>query len=365
MRGSSGGDRLADDGRDGARISATAIAVPEFIVTRDEVKEYFGKVFAVTGTRLEAMMAIVDNSEIEKRYCILPVEELVQPRSLERISEQYRDHAIRLGRTVAAACLERAAMRPPDIDAIITVSCTGVMIPSLDAYLVNAMGFRANVRRLPITELGCAAGASAVARAREFLRAFPGSRVLIVAVELPSLTFQRDSLSQANLISSILFGDGAAAAIVAGDPGPGPRVIDAESFLFPDSIDAMGFNLKDSGFHIVLSRDVPDMVRSQIRELAVAFLERNGLCLDQIDAFVLHPGGRKLLAAIEEELRAPRERTRPSWNVLREYGNLSSASVLFVLHEWLTAERVAPGGRGLMAAFGPGFTAEQVLLQWH
>jgi alkylresorcinol/alkylpyrone synthase len=347
-----------------AVIAATATAVPEFPVTRDVVKTYFGQVFPLEGARLDAMMAVVDNSAIRQRFCILPVDELIRPRSLEAISRQYQEHAIRLGRRVAADCLERAGTLPAQIDLLITVSCTGVMIPSLDAHLANAMGFRSNVRRLPITELGCAAGAAALARGRDFLLAFPRGRVLIVAVELASLTFQRGSLSQANLISSILFGDGAAAAVLTGHDAPGPRIVDAESYLFPDSIDAMGFDLKETGFHIVLSRDVPDMIRGRIRELVHCFLERHRLALERIDAFVLHPGGRKLLAAIEEELGLPRERTQPSWDVLGEYGNLSSASVLFVLHEWMTKRRPAPGSVGLMAAFGPGFTAEQLLLRW-
>lgn len=347
-----------------AVIAATATAVPEFVVTRDVVKTYFGQVFPLKGARLEAMMAVVDNSAIRQRFCILPVEELIRPRSLETISRQYQEHAIRLGRQVATECLERAGVRPEEIDLIITVSCTGVMIPSLDAHLVNAMGFRSNVRRLPITELGCAAGASAIARGRDFLLAFPQGKVLIVAVELASLTFQRGSLTQANLISSILFGDGAAAAVMTGQSVAGPRVLDAESYLFPESIDAMGFELKETGFHIVLSRDVPDMIRGRIRDLVRCFLERHRLVPETIDAFVLHPGGRKLLAAIEEELALPRERTQPSWDVLGEYGNLSSASVLFVLHEWMTKRRPAPGSFGLMAAFGPGFTAEQLLLGW-
>ncbi len=347
-----------------AVIAATATAVPEFVVTREVVKTYFGQVFPLEGSRLDAMMGVVDNSGIRQRFCVLPVDELIRPRSLEKISQQYQEHAIGLGRQVATECLERAEMRPEQIDLIITVSCTGVMIPSLDAHLVNAMGFRSNVRRLPITELGCAAGASAIARGRDFLLAFPRGKVLIVAVELASLTFQRGSLSQANLISSILFGDGAAAAVMTGEAVPGPRVLDAESYLFPDSIDAMGFALKETGLHIVLSRDVPDMIRGRIQDLVQCFLERHGLATGGIDAFVLHPGGRKLLAAIEEELALPRERTQPSWDVLAEYGNLSSASVIFVLHEWMTKRRPAPGSLGLMAAFGPGFTAEQLLLQW-
>ena len=345
-------------------IAATATAVPDFVVTRDVVKTYFGQVFPLEGARLDAMMAVVDNSAIRQRFCILPVDELIRPRSLEKISQQYQEHAIRLGRRVATECLERAGMRPEEIDLIITVSCTGVMIPSLDAHLVNAMGFRSNVRRLPITELGCAAGAAAIARGRDFLLAFPEGRVLIVAVELASLTFQRGSLTQANLISSILFGDGAAAAVMTAQSAPGPRVVDAECYLFPESIDAMGFDLKETGFHIALSRDVPDMIRGRIRHLVGCFLARHGLAPEGIDAFVLHPGGRKLLAAIEEELALPRDRTQPSWDVLGEYGNLSSASVLFVLHDWLTKRRPAPGALGLMTAFGPGFTAEQILLRW-
>jgi alkylresorcinol/alkylpyrone synthase len=347
-----------------AVIAATATAVPEFVVSREEVKTYFGQVFPLEGARLEAMMAVVDNSAIRQRFCILPVDELIRPRSLEKISRQYQEHSIRLGRAVAGECLERARVRPEEIDLIITVSCTGVMIPSLDAHLANAMGFRSNVRRLPITELGCAGGAAAIARGRDFLLAFPRAKVLIVAVELASLTFQRGSLSQANLISSILFGDGAAAAVMTGDGATGPRVLDTESYLFPESIDAMGFDLKETGFHIVLSRDVPDMIRGRIRHLVECFLRRHGLVPEEIDAFVLHPGGRKLLLAVEEELGLPRERTQPSWDVLAEYGNLSSASVLFVLHEWMTNRRIEPGGTGLMAAFGPGFTAEQLLLRW-
>jgi alkylresorcinol/alkylpyrone synthase len=239
------------------------------------------------------------------------------------------------------------------------------MIPSLDAHLINRMGFRCDVRRLPITELGCAAGASALGRAWEFLRANPDGNVLVISVELPSLTFQRRDISQANLISSILFGDGAAAAVVTGDEtAAGPRLLDSRSFTFPNSIDAMGFDLKNSGFHIVLSKDVPELIRGRIRALATSFLGKHRLALDDVAAFVLHPGGQKLLHYVEEELGLPRARTQPSWDVLQEFGNLSSASVLFVLHEWLAKRQMNSGEYGLLAAFGPGFTAELLLAQW-
>ncbi len=348
----------------GAIIAATATAVPPYAVTREDVKVYLKHVFPLETSRLEAMMAVVDNSQVKRRYCIHPVDYIIQARPLSQISQEYQEHAVRLGRQVACESMTRAGLKPADIDLIITVSCTGVMIPSLDAHLINELGFRSDVRRLPITELGCAAGAAALSRAWEFLRGFPDSRVLVIAVELPSLTFQRGNLSQANLISSVLFGDGAAAAVVTGRQAHGPRILDAESYLFPQSLDAMGFDLRESGFHIVLSKDVPQLIREKIKGLATSFLGRHALSLESLSRFVLHPGGQKLLLFIEEELGLSRCDTEFSWHVLREFGNLSSASVLFVLHECLTRKNGNPGDYGLLAAFGPGFSAEMVLLQW-
>jgi alkylresorcinol/alkylpyrone synthase len=238
------------------------------------------------------------------------------------------------------------------------------MIPSLDAYLVGDMGFRANVRRLPITELGCVAGAMALSRARELVRGFPGSNALVITVELPTLTFQRGDLSQANLVSCALFGDGAAAALVTSRDTFGAQIIDTEAHLFPNSLDAMGFDLRDNGFHMVLSRDVPDLLRDEIGTVIAGFVARHGLDLEQLEAFLLHPGGKKILYNLEEELGIPRDKTLPSWAILRDYGNLSSATVLFVLHEWLTRQKIGDGAYGLMAGFGPGLTAELLLLRF-
>ena len=255
-------------------------------------------------------------------------------------------------------------MTPSDIDMIITVSCTGFMIPSLDAHLINLMGFRSNVRRLPITELGCAAGAMALTRAWEFLRGFPERTALIISVELPTLTFQSGDSSQANLISSVLFGDGAAAAIVTGRPVRGPQIVDADTYTFPASLDAMGFELRDDGFHIVLSKDVPQMIRERIRQLVDCFLKRSALTRADLSAFLLHPGGQKLLSFIEQELELDRVDTQISWDVLGEYGNLSSATILFILDACLKTRHMKPGDHGLAAAFGPGFSAELLLLRW-
>lgn len=354
----------AEKNTDEIRIAATATAVPPHVLGREQVKEYLGRVFDLAGSRLQGMMSVVDNAQIKQRYIIFPLDYTIEQRPLAQTTREYQEQAILLGRKVTEDCLKKAGIAPQDVDMFITVSCTGVMIPSLDAYLMNMLGFRSDVRRLPITELGCAGGAASLARAWEHIRAFPNDTVLVVSVELPSLTFQRRDISQANLISSILFGDGAAAAIVTGRSGPGPRILDTATYLFPDSLDAMGFDLRDGGFHIVLSADVPELIRDRVKGLVDCYLKRNGVMRSQIGPFVFHPGGQKLLSFMQQELEIPSEQVEPSWRVLREYGNLSSASVLFVLHEWLTKQRVEPGAYGLLAAFGPGFSAEQLLLQW-
>jgi alkylresorcinol/alkylpyrone synthase len=345
-------------------VASTATAVPPHVLSREIVKEYIGRVFGVSGRRLEAILAVVDNSRIDRRYTIFPVDYLIEPRPLTQINNEYREHAIALSRSAASQALERSGIAAADVDLIVTVSCTGVMIPSVDAYLAPELGLRPNVRRLPITELGCAAGAAGLTRAWEYLSAYPQSTVLLVAVELPSLTFQRRDLSQANLISAILFGDGAAAAVITGRPASGPAILGSESYLFPDSTDAMGFDLRDEGFHIVLSKEVPELIRDRIGGLVDGFLARHSLTRNDMKAWVLHPGGQKLLAYLQQELGLGDGQTEPSWNVLRDYGNLSSASVLFVLHEWLARGEMRAGDRGLLAAFGPGFSAEMLLLQW-
>ena len=347
-----------------ATIAGTATAVPPYLLTRDIVKQHIKDVFSLDGKRLEAIHTVIDNSQIDQRHSVFPVEYIIEPRPLSQINNEYREKSFELGLQVAAESLAKAEMAPSDVDLLMTVSCTGVMIPSLDAHLATEMGFRPDVRRLPITELGCAAGAAGLAHAWEYLRAFPERTALLVAVELPTLTFQRKDFSQANLISAVLFGDGAAGVVVTGRETSGPRILASESYLFPNSLDAMGFDLRDSGFHIVLSKDVPQLIRERIKELVDGFLARQGLQRGDISAFVLHPGGQKLLSFMEAELDLTHTDTEFSWDVLRRFGNLSSASVLFILQEWLSKREMPSGSYGLLMAFGPGFTAEMILLQW-
>jgi alkylresorcinol/alkylpyrone synthase len=324
-----------------------------------------GRVFDIPERKLEALMSIVDNAQVHKRHSIFPVEYIVEPRPLSKTNNEYIEHAVKLGREAAEKCLERVGLKPTDIDLIITVSCTGFMIPSLDAHLINLMGFRSNIRRMPFTELGCAAGAMALSRAADYLKAEPGGNVLIIAVELPTLTFQRKDISQANLISSILFGDGAAAVIVSGKEVRGPKILVSETYTFPDSLGAMGFDLKDSGFHILLDKSVPEMIGAKIRYLMDGFLERHGRKQEDIKGWILHPGGARLLGNVEEALGLTKNDTQPSWDILANVGNLSSATILFILQEWMEKRPLNPGDYAVAAAFGPGFSAEFLLLQWN
>jgi alkylresorcinol/alkylpyrone synthase len=346
-------------------IVATATAVPAHTASQSAVQRVLRTVFPIDGRRMDAVMSIFENAQIDNRYSVYPVEQIGRRRSLTESTAEYRVHAVALARDVAARALAEARVSARDVDLIITTSCTGVMIPSVDAYLVDALGLRSDVRRLPITELGCVGGASALARADDFLRAFPAAHVLVVAVELPSLSLQRDDTTPANLVASALFGDGAAAVVLAGGAGrPGVRVLGTLSHIFPRSTGALGFDLHEDGFHSVISKDIPALLKSEIVALVDKLAARAGLTRAELTCFLLHPGGRKILGAVEDELGLPREATQPSWDVLRDYGNQSSASVLFVLHQWLSRREPPARTHGVLAAFGPGLTTEMLLLRW-
>jgi alkylresorcinol/alkylpyrone synthase len=352
-------------------IVRTATAVPDHSASQNEVKDRLRALLPLPPRKLEAAMELFDHAAVERRYSVEPLAALGNPRGIGEVQRLYRDNAIVLGTRVAREALGAAGVEPQDIDLVVTTSCTGIMIPSLDAHLCNALGFRSDVRRLPITALGCSGGAAALARAHDFLIGFPEARVLVVAVELPSLSIQRADLSPAQLVSTAIFGDGAAAAVLEGalaaqarpDRG-GVRILETLAHLFPNSTYALGFDLQDDGFHSVLSKDVPGLIKSEIGRLARTLAARRDLGREQLSCFVLHPGGRKILAFIEEELGLRREDTELSWEILRDFGNQSSASVLFVLHEWLTKRRPPPGAHGILAAFGPGLSTEMMLLEW-
>lgn len=329
-------------------------------------------------------MSTFDTAEVESRYSVLPLREMTRQRTLTETMALYAEHARALAQRAAGLCLERANVAGARIDLVIAVSCTGIMMPSLDAHLIGALAMRPDVRRLPITELGCVGGAAAVSRAHDFLVGHTEGVVLVVAVELPSLNFQARDVSADNLISSALFGDGAVALLMFGDrvggvpsragasEGGGDRVgertapvrvLGTHCHTIPNSTHVLGFDLRDDGFHTVLSREIPALLRAAAGDLFQKLAAKGGATVRDIRAFVLHPGGKRILSAVQEALGLDMRDVQPSWDVLREYGNQSSAAVLFVLERWM-ARSPPPGTLGAMAAFGPGLTAESALLQW-
>ena len=246
------------------------------------------------------------------------------------------------------------------------VTVTGLATPSIDARLVNRMGLRTDVKRTPIFGLGCVAGAAGLARAADYVRAFPGETALLISVELCSLTLQREDFSVANLIAAGLFGDGAAAVVIRGGEcgDGGPRIVATRSVFYPDTEDVMGWDFVESGFKVVLSARVPEVIRTHIGSDVDSFLAAEGLDRSRIRHVVAHTGGPKVLEAIETALSLPKGALERSWHSLKTVGNLSSASVLFVLGDLLDAGEARPGDYGLVAAMGPGFSAELLLLRW-
>jgi alkylresorcinol/alkylpyrone synthase len=347
-----------------ATIGPIALAEPQHVLSQADVKAAVGQLVPLAMDRREAIFSLFDSSGVEQRHSVLPLAALHRRRDLTETMDLYRTHAVALGRFVASECLRHAELPASAVDLVISVSCTGVMLPSLDAYLANDLRLRPDVRRLPLTELGCMGGAAALSYARDFIAAHPGANVLVVSVELPTLSFQCQDPSPANLISTALFGDGAAAALVTGRPAGGVRIVDTASHLFPGTLEALGFDLERDGFHVVLGRELPGLVRADIARLVDNLLARNQLSRTDLRAFALHPGGRRILDAIEEQLQLRPEDTQPSREILRTHGNLSSTTVFFVLDQWIRRRRPPSGAYGLLGAFGPGFSGELVVLQW-
>ena len=306
-----------------------------------------------------------ENVLVGGRHLALPIDEY---RELETWG-QANDHWIRVAQEVGGEAvlraLDAAGLTVSDVDALIFVTVTGVAVPSIDARLINRLGMSPRVKRMPVFGLGCVAGAAGVARAADYVRAFPNDVVVLLSVELCSLTLQREDLSVPNLIATGLFGDGAAAAVIVGEnrKAEGPRIVATRSVFYPDSEDVMGWDISESGFSIVLSATVPDMVTGHLREDVDTFLAEHGLARSDIGIWVSHPGGPKVLEAMESSLELPGDALAEAWKTLREVGNLSSTSVLLVLERAL-ASPPPPGTWGLMTAMGPGFCSELVLLRW-
>ncbi|MCL6273324.1 type III polyketide synthase [Muricauda sp. 2012CJ35-5] len=310
------------------------------------------------------VVKIFEGAGVDRRYGIMPIEDVFTATSFEAKNAIYSKEVKFLGESVLRKSLAAVDWKPDSLDYIITVSCTGIMIPSLDAYLVNQLGLRNDIVRLPVTEMGCAAGVSGLIYATNFLRSNPGKRAAVVAVESPTATFQLDDFSMANMVSAAIFGDGAACMLLSSEvDSSGPRVIGEEMYHFNDATHLMGFDLTNSGLKMILDASVPEVIAEHFPKIVHPFLEKYDSDIDSIDHLIFHPGGKKIINTVEALFGEMGKNISDTREVLKNYGNMSSVTVLYVLERFMDKE-IQLGEQGLMLSFGPGFSAQRVLLEW-
>lgn len=348
-------------------IASVATAVPPYCAPQSAARELSRRMFEQDIPEIDRYLTVFDNAEIDQRYLARPIEWYTQPHSFGEANDVFIDVAGKLAEESARKCLAQAGVRPDEIDHVIFVSTTGLAAPSIDARLINLLGMRQNTRRTPIWGLGCAGGLGGLERAQEYVRAYPTHRALLVTVELCSITIQHNDRSKRNFVALSLFSDGAGAVLVEGDQVkrrvPGPRIVDTRSTLFPDSLDLMGWDIVDDGFRVIFGTRIPSVVTQNYSDLAAEFLALHDLKPADITHHIYHPGGAKVLAAYEKALQLPPAALDHSRAVLRKYGNMSSATVLFVLERFMQTQAIKDGERGLMCVFGPGFSAELALIE--
>jgi alkylresorcinol/alkylpyrone synthase len=347
-------------------VQSVSRTLPDHYCPQDELIEFFKKTWATKFFNLDRLEDLQRKVCVSGRYLAVPLASLEELDTFKKRNDAYITCAVDLGERAIRAALAQAGLSPRDVDHIFFVTVTGLATPSIDARLVNRLGLRPDVKRTPIWGLGCLAGAAGLARAADYLRAFPNEVAVLLSVELCVLTHQKQDLSIANVIASGLFGDGASAAVLVGAGRAREdslRVLTSRSSFYPDSENVMGWDIGDTGFTVVLSPEVPDMVTKYFRADVDGFLSSRQLERSDITHWVLHTGGPKVLTAFETTLNLPGGALSRTWTSLQQYGNLSSASVLFVLSELLESGDAAPGDYGVLAAMGPGFCAELVLLQ--
>lgn len=352
------------------QIRAVGQALPGNFVNQESLTAALRESWGASHFNAERLEELHRSVQVSGRYVALPLWAYRELTTFARRNEAWIQAAVDLGEVAIRDALERAGLSPVDVDHILFVTTTGIATPSIDARLVNRLGFRRDIRRTPLFGLGCLGGAAGLARAADLLAAIPGQVAVLLSVELCSLTLQLADLSVANVIASGLFGDGAAAVVLKGgeqdpdDPRSAPSIVASGSAFYPDTERVMGWDVVDSGLKVVLSAQVPDIVRQNVRDDVDAFLAMSGHSRSSIRHWIAHTGGPKVLQAFESALELPADALARSWKSLKEVGNLSSASVLFVLEDLLASREAAKGDLGLLMAMGPGFCSELVLLEW-
>ena len=343
-----------------ARVLAVATAVPPYELGQKEVMRRIDLALGPRSREIVRLLPMFGNTGIDRRYSCVPMEWYEELHEWPERNRVYLDSALDLLESATHRVLERAGRRADEIDAIVVVSTTGIATPSLDALLMERMALRRTVRRLPIFGLGCAGGTIGLARAATLAASKPESLVLFLVVELCALCFRRDDFSKSNIVATALFGDGAAAALIS-SAGDGPRIVGGGEYTWPESLDVMGWDVTRDGFKAIFSRDIPELVTTKLHDIVVAFLAEHDLTLAEIDSFVCHPGGAKVLDALEVAFELEAGSLGAARDVLREYGNMSAATVMFVLERAIGDS--VPWRRALVSALGPGFTAGFTLLE--
>jgi alkylresorcinol/alkylpyrone synthase len=347
-------------------ILSAATAFPRHKYSQRTLLEVFSREWGPKLENKKMLERLWANVGVEERYLSLPLLSYYPLDTFGRTNDEWIKAAEDLGSQAICNALAKAEKSVSDIRALFFVSITGASSPSIDAHLVNRMGLPLDVKRTPIFGLGCVGGAAGISRAADYVRAYPDQIAVLLSVELCSFTLQRDDVSIANQISAGLFGDGAAAVVLAGKEveGPGPRILATQSSFYPETEEVMGWAISEKGFKIVLSPEVPDVILKYLGNDADRLLSANNLTRADIGSWVLHTGGPKILQATQAALGIDDAAIAISWDALRRMGNLSSASVLAVLEMTMSQARPEPGTKGILAAMGPGFCSELVLLEW-
>lgn len=347
------------------KIKAVASQVPDNTrPTKDIIELMDGWLEGQDNRFKRKVKKIFENAAVDRRYSIMKPDEVVTKTSFQDKNDVYKKEVIKLGEKCLEKGLKKANWKATDIDFLITVSCTGIMIPSLDAFLINDLNMRQDVVRLPVTEMGCVAGISGMIYAKNFLKANPGKRAVVVAVEAPTATFQLDDYSMANVVSAAIFGDGAACVLMSShEDDNGPEMIAESMYHFYNAQHYMGFDLVNSGLKMVLDKEVPEHIASHFGDIIHPFLKENNLTIEEVNHLIFHPGGKKIVKTVEDLFADMGKNIEDTKEVLRQFGNMSSATVLYVLERFLERD-LHKNDIGLMLSFGPGFTAQRILLRW-